>query len=84
MAANFYKDENNKLKKALNSTKTLMNMVIHDLRNPCSQIKFSILFAMNKLDSISKMQQRFQDQMETQYEAEGSLHQLTLSLASDN
>ena len=32
-----------------------MNMVIHDLRNPCSQIKFSILFAMQKLDTISSI-----------------------------
>ena len=48
------KDENEKLKQALSSTKTLMNMVIHDLRSPCSQIKFAMMLALQKLEQIEK------------------------------
>ena len=35
-------EENLLLKKALQGTKVFLNMVIHDLKNPASQISFTI------------------------------------------
>ena len=35
-------EENQLLKKALEGTKVFLNMVIHDLKNPASQINFTI------------------------------------------
>jgi hypothetical protein len=34
-------DEISKLKQELNGTKVFLNMVIHDLRNPTSQVSFA-------------------------------------------
>jgi len=42
MGLDYLKKENTRLKNLLSSSKTFMNMVIHDLRNPTSQIKFTI------------------------------------------
>ena len=37
------------LRQSLYSTKIFLNMVIHDLRNPTSQICFAIKFALENL-----------------------------------
>ena len=50
------RDENLKLKQTINSTKTLMNMVIHDLRSPCSQIKFSMMLALQRFEELEAKQ----------------------------
>lgn len=46
IALNLGKQEIKKLKKAFETTKLFLNMVIHDLRNPTAQIQFSIDYAL--------------------------------------
>lgn len=48
----YYKDIAVQLKKTLTSTKIFLNMVIHDLRNPTSQIKFAIDQALSSVDRV--------------------------------
>mmetsp|Transcript_11879 Transcript_11879/g.18347 ORF Transcript_11879/g.18347 Transcript_11879/m.18347 type:complete len:99 (+) Transcript_11879:954-1250(+) len=36
IAIHHYKEDNQKLRSVINNTKTFLNMVIHDLRNPTS------------------------------------------------
>jgi len=54
MALEFLKNENKRLKKLAASTKTFMNMVIHDLRNPTQQIKFTIDHSVDLIRASSK------------------------------
>ncbi len=46
LSLKYFKEENKKLKNALNSTKIFLNMVIHDLRNPANQIKYAIEYVI--------------------------------------
>jgi len=47
MSIEYFKEENSNLKQALKNTKIFLNMVIHDLRNPTTQINFAIKYALD-------------------------------------
>lgn len=50
-----FKKRNKELKVDLANTKTFLNMVIHDLRNPTSQINFTIKFAIDYLKNQNEI-----------------------------
>ena len=41
-ALQYFKEKSQKLEKSLENTKIFLNMVIHDLRSPTSQVEFLI------------------------------------------
>jgi len=63
MAYEYYKQECSTYKIALGNTKRFLNMVIHDLRNPTSQIKFVIEESIEKLNKSQGMLEQFRSDL---------------------
>lgn len=60
MALDFYKKKVSDLETELNNTKTFLNMVIHDLRNPINNINYGLDAGID----LVKQAERLLDQYE--------------------
>jgi len=54
IALDLYRENHKSIRQVFESTKVFLNMVIHDFRNPTSQIHFAIEFALDNLQKQRK------------------------------
>ena len=52
IAIEYLKEDKKNLRSALKSKGLFLNMIIHDLRNPATQIKFALELAVDKLNKV--------------------------------
>ena len=52
IALNYFKEKAEKLERNLENTKIFLNMVIHDLRSPTTQVQYQVKEALDNLKSI--------------------------------
>ncbi len=64
IAFDYFREGNATLKSALKNTKIFLNMVIHDLRNPTSQIKFTVNIALDKLCETRELARKRQKKLD--------------------